>query len=203
MAVFFFVWVRKMGVEYELKYASSEEAQVGIRQFLGGKWMEWRMRTTYYDTPDGTLASRKWTLRHRLENDTHICTLKTPSGDARGEWEVECPQIELAIEKLCKLGAPAELAVLTQNGVQPVCGAQFTRLSSTVSGNGGVVEVALDRGILFAGQRQEPLCEVEVELKSGSEAAALAFAAEFAAKYGLKPEPKSKFRRALELAKGQ
>ena len=199
MAVFFFVWVRKMGVEYELKYASSEEAQAGIRQFLGGQWMEWRMRTTHYDTPGGTLASRKWTLRHRLENDTHICTLKTPAGDACGEWEVECPQIELAIEKLCKLDAPAELAVLTQNGVQPVCGAQFTRLASTVSGNGGVVEVALDRGILFAGRRQESLCEVEVELKSGSREAADAFAGELAERFGLKILKASKFKRALAL----
>lgn len=188
-----------MGVEYELKYASSEEAQAGIRQFLGGQWMEWRMRTTYYDTPDGTLSARKWTLRHRLENDTHICTLKTPAGDAKGEWEVECPQIELAIEKLCKLGAPAELAALTQNGVQPVCGARFTRLASTVSGNGGVLEIALDQGVLFAGARQEPLCEVEVELKSGDRAAANVVGRVLAKTFGLKPMKKSKFKRALAL----
>ena len=192
-----------MGLEYELKFSADPAVQDKIRLWLGGGWFEYRMHTTYYDTPEGTLSARKWTLRHRLENDTHICTLKTPAGDARGEWETECDRIEDAIEKLCKLGAPSELAELTREGVQPVCGAQFTRLASTVSGHGGVLEIALDQGILFAGQRQEPLCEVEVELKSGSRAAAVAYAKALAEKYGLTPEQKSKFRRALALARGE
>ena len=198
MAVFF--WAGDtMGVEYELKYAASEEAQAGIRQFLGGQWTQWRMRTTYYDTANGALSARKWTLRHRLENDTHICTLKTPAGDARGEWETECERIEDAIEKLCKLGAPSELAELTREEVQAVCGAQFTRLASTVSSNGGVLEIALDQGILFAGRRQEPLCEVEVELKSGDRAAANVVGCMLARSFDMKPLKESKFKRALAL----
>ena len=47
------------------------------------------------------------------------------------------------------------------------------------------------------------LCEVEVELKSGSEAAAIALARELADNYGLKEENKSKFRRAMDLAQGE
>ena len=62
------------------------------------------------------------------------------------------------------------------------------------------LELALDRGVLLGGNQEEPLCEVEVELKSGPEAAAVAFAALLADKFGLIPEEKSKFRRALALA---
>ena len=42
--------------------------------------------------------------------------------------------------------------------------------------------------------------KIEVELKEGSDAAAIAFADALAAKYGLQAEPRSKYRRALTLA---
>ena len=64
-----------------------------------------------------------------------------------------------------------------------------------------MVELALDRGILCGGKKEIPLCEVEVELKDGSKEAAAFFALELAKKYGLDPENKSKFRRALDLTK--
>lgn len=187
-----------MGVEYELKFAATEAVQKSIRDSLEG-WVRYEMRTTYYDTPSGSLSARKWTLRHRLENDTHVCTLKTPAGNARGEWEVECGRIEDAVPLLCKLGAPSELAALTEAGVVPVCGAAFTRLAAAVEHDGAVLEVALDSGRLFAGDRSEPLCEVEVELKAGEPAAADTFARVLAASFGLKPLGSSKFKRALAL----
>ena len=188
-----------MGLEYELKYSADTSVQSRIREELGVDWVAYTMETTYYDTADGGLSARKWTLRHRLENGTHVCALKTPAGDARGEWEVECPGIEDAIEKLCKLGAPFALRELTCGGVQAVCGARFTRLAATVTVEDALLEIALDSGVLFAGERQEPLCEVEVELKSGEREAADAFAQTLAAEYGLVPLKKSKFKRALAL----
>ena len=45
--------------------------------------------------------------------------------------------------------------------------------------------------------------QVEVELKSGCEEAAEAYARDLAERYGLVPEESSKFRRALALAKGE
>lgn len=188
-----------MGMEYELKYAATAAVQEAIRQRLGGEWVQYRMHTTYYDTPDGSLSARKWTLRHRLENDAHVCTLKTPAGEARGEWEVPCERIQEAVVKLCKLGAPRELEALTREGVVPVCGARFTRLAAMVELEDGTVEVALDEGILFAGERSEPLCEVEVELKSGAVGVADRFAADLANHFGLQRLHKSKFKRALAL----
>ena len=66
-----------------------------------------------------------------------------------------------------------------------------------------MAELALDQGILLGGSKELPLCEVEVELKSGSEAAATALAQALAAAYSLSEEPKSKFRRAMDLAQGE
>lgn len=188
-----------MGIEYELKYAATKEVQREIQRALGASWVQLRMYTTYYDAVDGALSARKWTLRHRLENESHVCTVKTPAGASRGEWEVSCEEIGAAIPMLCKLGAPAELAALTQQGVVAVCGARFVRQAATVEFRDSVLEVALDDGVLFAGDREEPLCEVEVELKSGSAEAADAFAGELSRRFGLQLLKKSKFKRAFAL----
>jgi inorganic triphosphatase YgiF len=191
-----------MGIEFELKYRATEEAQAAILAATEGNWQTIAMETTYYDTPAGSLSARKCTLRRRYENGKSVCTLKTPApGGARGEWETEDAAIELAIPKLCKLADPQLLPVLEGEGIIVVCGARFTRKCVTLDIGGTEVELALDAGVLLGGGKEIPLCELEVELKSGSREAAAAFALALAQKYGLQPEEKSKFRRALDLAK--
>ena len=189
-----------MGREFELKYRADAAVQEAIRKQYGD-FTKIQMETTYYDTFDGKLANRKWTLRRRLENGRSICTLKIPHQDGgRGEWEVEAPGLTTAIPVLCQQGAPMELMVLTVNGIVPVCGARFTRLAKTVDLTGCTVEIALDQGVLTGRGKEQPLCEVEVELKSGDEQLAVAFAKALAAEYSLMPEAASKFRRAMILA---
>ncbi len=158
------------------------------------------METTYYDTPGGALSARHVTLRRRWEGSTAVCTLKTPTaGLGRGEWELKCGRIEDAVPILCKLSGWTELETLTKDGLVAVCGARFTRRCQTVSLPGCTVEIALDEGVLLGGGRELPLCETEVELKSGEESAAVAFAQSLAREFGLVPEPHSKFRRASAL----
>ena len=189
-----------MGIEFELKYTAKPESQDAVMNRIPGDWHPIQMETTYYDTPTGALSQKRYTLRHRLENGAHVCTIKTPLGeDARGEWETLCDRIETAIPELCKLGAPADLATLTAEGLIEVCGARFTRHACTTQFGEATVEIALDRGILFGGSREIPLCELEVELKSGPQQDAITFAKVLAKKYDLQPQPKSKFRRALDL----
>lgn len=193
-----------MGVEFEMKYKATEESQQAIREAFRGDWQTISMETTYYDTCEGSLSGLHYTLRRRLENGVSVCTVKTPiAGAGRGEWEVVCDTIEAAIEKLCKLGAPENLMTLTQTGVVTVCGARFTRQALAVTLPEGGVELALDKGILFAGDREMPICEVEVELKDGETAVAVQFAALLAEKYALQRELGSKFKRAKSLIGGK
>ncbi|MBQ7416008.1 MAG: CYTH domain-containing protein [Oscillospiraceae bacterium] len=193
-----------MGIEFELKFSAEAEQQAAIKAAYPLAYRTTEMETTYYDTADGKLSQRRITLRRRMENDISVCTVKTPvSGYGRGEWECQCGDIETGILKLCELGAPRELLLLTAEGVVPVCGAKFTRLSAAVQHNGAVLELALDRGILMGGGRQENLCEVEVELKSGEPDEAVDFGGALAQRFSLKPQSTSKFRRALALAKGE
>ena len=188
-----------MGREFELKYRAIEKILEAIRE----QYPHLRpiaMKTHYYDTPGGALSGRKWMLRRRMENGVSVCTLKTPlPNGARGEWEARWDDITTAPAELCKLGAPAELVSLTAGGLVEVCGARFTRLAGIIELPGAQAELALDRGVLTGGGREVPLCEVEVEHKSGAEEETVAFARELAARFGLEPEEKSKFRRALDL----
>lgn len=192
-----------MGVELELKYKADEAALQSINAAFPEPGVTLQMETVYYDTPDGALSARHYTLRKRLENGVSVCTLKTPAKQGRNEWETECDNIQDAVPVLCKLGGPEELSSLTQAGLAPVCGAKFTRIAKTVQLPDAVVELALDRGVLTGGDKALPFYEVEAELKSGSEAALMVFAQALAQRFSLKPEPKSKFRRSLDLSKGE
>ena len=189
-----------MGREFELKYRATPEQIAGIRK-IAGEYRQIAMETTYYDTPSRKLSPLHWTLRRRFENGISVCTMKTPATDGgRGEWELEWPDITTAVPELCKLGAPKELLDLTAEGLEEVCGARFTRQAALLTRPDCTVELALDQGVLLGGGREIPLCEVEVELKAGSEAAAIAFAETLANACGLNPEGRSKYRRALALA---
>lgn len=192
-----------MGREFELKYAATEAVLAALAAQYG-PCREIRMESTYFDTPDGALSARHMTLRLRRENETQVCTLKTPLPDgSRGEWECPAADIQSGITALLALGAPQVLEALTAQGIVPVCGARFTRLAADLPTADGVAELALDRGMLLGGGKERTLCEVELELKSGSEEALLALAKSVAATYSLKAERGSKFRRALALAQGE
>ena len=192
-----------MGREFELKYTATEDIQRAIREKLGN-FREISMATTYFDTATGYLSARKMTLRLRQENGTSICTLKTPLPDgSRGEWECIADTIEAGCARLILLGAPIILVDLASAGLQMVCGARVTRFAAEIPTADGTAELALDSGVLLGGGKEIPLCEVEIELKTGSDTAAQALADAIAAEFNLQEEPRSKFQRASALAKGE
>lgn len=188
-----------MGREFELKYMATPEILSQIRtQFENFETIS--METTYFDTADGALSAGKCTLRRRLENGQCVCTLKTPGdGHSRGEWELVG---EWSSDAVTSLFAGAGIPAVPFGLLEPVCGARFTRLAAHIRIPNACMELALDEGVLLGGGSQMPLCELEVELKEGSEDAVSAWAEALAAQYSLSPQPKSKFRRAKELAQG-
>ena len=192
-----------MGREFELKYAATPSVQDQLRAIYG-PWHQFSMETTYFDTPNGTLSAHRMTLRLRKENDDVVCTLKTPLSDgSRGEWECAADNIADGIQTLVAKGAPSQLLELTKGGVIERCGARFTRFACQIPTSDGFAELALDAGVLLGGGKEIPLCEIEIELKSGSDTAAVAIAQQLAAQFALQVEPSSKFRRALRLAQGE
>lgn len=188
-----------MGREFELKYALTEAAREEIRNSYG-TFHAISMETTYFDTLDRSLSADRWTLRRRLENGVSVCTLKTPLPDgSKGEWETECGDIAEAVPALIASGAPEALTERTAPGLEEICGAKFTRLAKDVFFGESRLELALDEGFLFRRDHRQELLELEVELKEGRDEDAVTFTQILAAQYGLHPENKSKFRRAMEL----
>ena len=192
-----------MGREFELKFRATPAQQAAIAEAFGD-FSPISMETTYYDTPDRALSARRITLRRRLENGVPVCTLKTPgSGYSRGEWNVEKKEIAAAVSELCKLSGVAELSKWAESGFVPLCAARFVRQRRCLSLPEFTAELALDQGLLLGAGREMPLCELELELISGSETALVEYAGNLASQYGLQPEPESKFRRAMALATGE
>ena len=189
-----------MGREFELKYRANEKVLEKIREKFG-EFTPISMETAYYDTEDGLLNRLHWTLRRRYENGESVCTLKTPAaGGGRGEWEVHAPNIAAALPMLQQLDTPEAFGIFTAECLVLSCGARFTRLAKTLEIPGALVELALDRGVLLGGGKELPFAEMEVELKEGSEEAAVSFAQALAEEHSLEPEHKSKHARAVALA---
>lgn len=191
-----------MGREFELKFRADAAAIEKIREKYGC-FTHISMETTYYDTMDLKLAMHRWTLRRRMENGVSVCTFKRPhESGGRGEWEVEAASIMEGVMKLCQAGADWELMRCASGGLMETCGARFTRLTKQLEVPGGKVELALDEGVLTGRGKELPFAEVEVELKDGTDEAAVAFAKQIAEEFGLTEEPRSKFVRAMALAMG-
>lgn len=186
-----------MAFEFELKYRATPEILEELHQALPGG-VCYHMQTTYYDTPDGEISARNYTLRRRQENEICVCTLKTPAGDlGRGEFEVECDDIQKAIpllEEMSGIHLPAGQLIA-------LCGAKFVRQAKEICLPQCTLELALDDGVLTGGGKEVPLYEVEVELKEGSRQGAVDYAKALSAQYGLEIEEKSKFKRAMDLAR--
>ncbi len=166
-----------------------------------------RMRSTYYDTPDHALQTRRWTLRLRDEGGAHIVAMKTPNASeetgffTRHEWQCRAENPRQALPRLVDQGAPAELlSLIGDQTLVPICGADFERRCTCLYLPENVrIELAADEGVLSGGKNQMPICELELELLFGESEALPPIAQRLAQTYGLIEESQSKFIRALTL----
>lgn len=58
-----------MAIEFEIKLRATPEQLTAIQKVCGSQPRKLHMRTTYYDTPEGDLSARYYTLRCRQENE--------------------------------------------------------------------------------------------------------------------------------------
>lgn len=178
-----------------------------LLQYTKDDYVTRHMTSTYYDTPDNLLHQRKWTLRLRDEAGQLVAAFKTAnaSDDAgfftRNEWQCSVENIEDAIPLLIDQGAPRELkSLLKGTGLIPCCGAEFDRKSVCLYLDEGVrIEIAGDLGRLFAGDKEAPICELELELLYGDAGSLPPLCDQLITDYGLTEEHRSKYERARAL----
>lgn len=197
----------------ELEYKLHVENEAALLRILADEELcclavsplqETKMKTTYFDAEDRRFSSRHWTLRHRQEGVRRILCIKTPLDEphARGEWEIEADSLnEKSIGKLVETGAPAELRSLYAEGnIAPLCGAEFLRRHVMLRfPDGSEAELAGDCGILHGKAEAVALCELELELYSGTPDETIALVKRLCERYNLREQPLSKFARARSL----
>ncbi len=165
------------------------------------------MEAMYYDTADNLIARCHGGLRLRRENETRVVCLKLAAESgfggarkAREEYECTAPDIRTGIQNLPAAGAPQDICdCLLQANLIELGRTAFTRFWFLLSYQGCTCELAFDYGKLNRNGRVGPICEMELELKSGSEADFDALAVQLQQEFDLKPQPLSKLARMMRL----
>ena len=203
-----------MATEIELKLSVPDPETLDrvlsdpeLLQYAKDDYLVRRMQSTYYDTPDGALHERKWTLRLRDEGGHPVAAFKTTNMSnesgffTRNEWQCQVDNIRDAIPILIDQGAPRALkSLLKGKELIPSCGADFQRRSVCLYLDEGVrIEMAGDCGILFSGESKLAFCELELELLYGDVGSLPPLGQQLIAEYGLQEEHRSKYWRAHQL----
>jgi CHAD domain-containing protein len=166
---------------------------------LPGRPLESRVFTsTYYDTPERSLARVGITLRRRLENGVSRWQLKLPrDGAARAEVEVLGGPV----------GPPAELASLLvahrRHGPLEQIATLRTRRSGVrvADGERALADVTVDSVVVLdAGRTAGSFVELEVELVDGDEADLQRLSRELRSAGARRSDGKPKVMRLLDLS---
>lgn len=163
----------------------------------------------YFDTQDNWLRQHDIGLRIRRFDDVYVQTVKTAGRVVAGlhqrpefnaEHKSNTPDISLHPEHIWPQGR--ELAQLQQELV-PLFSTNFTREQWLVGmPDGSQIEVAFDQGNVVSGEKESPICEVELELKSGQADSLFTLARSLIEEGGMRLGNLSKAARGYRLAEG-
>lgn len=169
-----------MAQETELKLILTSE---GARSFeasdlLPGKPRRIKLRSSYFDTDDHLLSKAGLSLRIRQSDGANIQTIKGDGASSAGlfvrsEWEQNVDNDWPVVDDTTPI--PALLGDKIRN-ILPIFEVHIHRLAWDIQDNETRVEVVLDRGEVIAGERREPICEIELELIAGAPSALFAWA---------------------------
>ncbi len=191
-----------MDREIELKFLIPPEAAALALTLLKGEGAVRQLDATYFDTPGHALRKAGFGLRVRDGEGGRKQTLKSASAGgvfSRGEWEEPIAGPGPDRDALARTPAAAMLAGQT---LAPVFTTRVERVVRVVQVGEAVIEAALDRGELSAADRRAPVCELELELKSGEPRALFDLARQLARRVPLRLSLVSKAERGYGLAAG-
>ncbi len=201
--------------EIELKFQVSAEAAGAVEKAVRtASAKRTRLQARYFDTDARTLAAAGIALRLRKEGRHWVQTLKAGglNAMARLEHNVNVPAgpAEPDIDLQRHAGSPGVdllAAALAQREGEPPprlregFRTDVWRAHRVLRVPGGSVEIAFDRGRITAGDRELPLCELEIELVNGSSGAVIEAARRWVARHGAWIDVRTKAERGDRLAR--
>jgi len=201
-----------MAQEIELKFIVNPPVINALSEKLSGLSQEQheasRLVNIYYETPDNFLRRHNMGLRIRGNGNRYEMTMKT-SGQVTGglhqrpEYNVPLsePTLDLALLPAEIWPQGVDIAELQQQ-LNPLFSTNFNRQTWIVQQGMSRIELALDQGEVVAGDLQEPICELELELLEGEASALLILAEQLVNEPGLRMGSLSKAARGYHLAQG-
>lgn len=200
-----------MAQEIEIKLSLEPEHARRLWDVLArhhhGKPASRRLFSAYYDTPDRRLQSGGVVLRLRREGNRWIQAVKSVGIAAAGlyqraEHATEVPAQLPSFPAMIDAGFGKLVAdKQTREALQVAFTTEVRRSSTLIRPRPGtIIEISLDRGAIAAGERREPVCEVELELKAGETDALFDLALEIARGLPARLDNRSKAQRGYALA---
>ena len=195
-------------IELKLRVQAADLPQIraALTRFAGKRARQVKLTSLYFDTPQLTLLQAGAALRVRRVGQRWVQTLKSGGAVQGGmhvreeqEWPVARPAPDLSRLKPQVLGL-AWHDIAPQ--LVPVFSTTFQRSLWQITYQGSEIEAALDQGFVHAGERQEGILELELELKTGQPAMLYELALELATLVSLAPDPVSKAERGYRLFQG-
>ncbi|MCF7099359.1 inorganic triphosphatase, partial [Klebsiella variicola] len=201
-----------MAQEIELKFIVAQDGVDALRQHLNALEAKHtpagQLLNIYYETADNWLRRHDMGLRIRGDQGRYEMTLKIAGRVVGGlhqrpEYNIPLDTPELALEKLpAEVWPQGELPAALAQNVQPLFSTDFERERWVVKEGDSEIEIALDRGEVKAGEHQEPICELELELLSGTTQDILTLARRLLDTGVLRQGSLSKAARGYHLAQG-
>lgn len=129
---------------------------------------------TYYDSEDHYFAQHKMGLRVRSKNDQYEITLKM-QGDIVGGLHIR-PEYNLSLantfpdfkQLVDHYQLQFEDNAILEKPLYPTFSTDFKRNKWLIHFQNAEIEIALDQGIIKNQFGQDPICEIELELKQGN-----------------------------------
>lgn len=158
---------------------------------------------TFFDTPQRAISQTRHAVRLREGGRTLVVTLKGPGMVEAGVHSRE--EIEEPTGDRAPQGWPTPIRerlrqLIGEQPLEPLLSVQNLRRTWALLHEGVVIgEVALDEGTIRAGERHEPMHELEIELKGGAREDLAVVGALVQRQLPAQPEDRSKFHRGFAL----
>lgn len=168
-------------IELKIELNAATEAALSVHPALTGLRVRPRQTedlvSTYFDTREQALAKAGIALRLRKVGGSFVQTVKVKGPEAETalglfshiEVEIPAPDGRLVLDGPDEQGAFAAIAKASGNAeLMPLFETRVSRIIEHLTAPcGGLVELAIDRGEIVAGDHRAAILEAEIELMSG------------------------------------